>query len=224
MLTGKENFSIRANFNLFCKWIVYKNAYSNSIIYGSYKQIKAQNRVEWSAQTIEAHIIQFIKLGWAKREGNRIILTSKKELNSKFTKHEPRTIKIKCKKDYKSVRKHLYASCLQNKLRQMDFANKKSYKKKTGKRRKLQSQDCVSLRVSMRSISRLFGYKSTASVKLRLSESSSIGYFSRFIPPKEKVDFTKPIETYSHRKVFECAKGFFIQPCTIYYLNIVGQE
>jgi hypothetical protein len=224
MLESKEDRSIKANLNMFSKWMLYKNVYSNSIIIGSYKEIEKQGRVPWKAATIRDQINLFIKQGWAKREGDRIILTSKKDLNNRFTKRNLRTIKIKCKKDYKSIRSHLYASMLQNKLRQMDYANKKSYKKKTGKRRKLQSQDCVSLRISMRSICRTFGYKSTASVKLRLSECSNYGYYSRFIPPKEKVDFTKPVESYAHRRVFECAKGFFIQPCSIYYLNIVGHK
>jgi len=194
-------------FNLMCKFIVYKHSF-NSIIYNYYPKTTFElGRVPWSERTISRHIKDFIRLGWAKQEGNNIVFLSKQQLQKTANKKKRSFYyKLKCKLEYKEIRTHLYDAILKRKFKQMMFV--RSLKLPLQDRKNFMQCPWANregLRIGLRKISRLFWYKSISSAKLRVRE----------IVEKRLLNNRRFRPT-----LIYCDKlgGFkYKNPCTIYY-------
>jgi len=175
-----------ARFNLMCKFIVYKHSF-NSIIYNySPKTTFELGRVPWSERTISRHIKDFIRLGWAKQEGNNIVFLSKQQLHRTVEKKKSGYYyKLNCKLEYKEIRCHLYGVILKRKLQQMKY---RSLSKRNAKDRKkfMHIDNREGLTIGLRKMRSIFSYKSISSVKGRVRECVERGLVMsrRFRPQK----------------------------------------
>ena len=96
-------------------------------------------------------------MGWAKKDGNKVVFLSKKQLQRLANKKKRSFYyKINCRLDYKEIRTHLYAAILKRKLIQMKF--RKDNPKHLQDRKKLlqTSSDREGLKLSLEKISTLF--------------------------------------------------------------------
>lgn len=202
--------------NYICKFVVYKYAFSSIVYNYSPKNLEILNRVEWSEDTIRTHIKLFIKWGWCKMEGKHLRFLSKKELNSTVQipsyvekskdNHCNYYYKIKCSLNYKEVRTHLYAAMLTRKLRQMEYKRKKQ---SVNPQEVMHNANREGLKISLKRLNTLFGYRSISSSKKRVVESLKCKLFTRM--------------TFRPQKQFSERLGSFVfkNPCTKYWLSKV---
>jgi hypothetical protein len=215
-----QKFKLAEDFSVYA---CFKIAYPNSVIINPtpYK-LKKDGRLPWSStNTIGKKLKMLLERGWATREGERIILTPKKEFNKiEGAKKRLQYMKVKIKNRRKkntfqqikeAILQHLTAS----KVGQMEFARDASQTEIYGQKTLTR---CVGKNVTL-------SFKGIANTLGYVSPSSSHKWLSKLTIPslkkkKHKREYLGKVSMFRdniQRGMFITRNGFvFLQPCTKY--------